>query len=172
MKKVISYIITLVMVVLLAACGAGNNETPADTIGTTSFSDAVYEVNGQQVELEFYGIEDAFILELSEQYGDGTRFAVYGTDELMAEILEHRTEGDEIIIERCIGIVTNTDRAGDGKILNTNDDYYNYISYSGVDFETHDGTIILSYFIYNPGTDYTDDIMERYDFVLSREYED
>lgn len=172
MKKVISFIITLAMVVSLVACGTRNNETPAETIGTTSFPNAVYEVNGQQVELEFYGIEDAFILELSEQYGEGTLFAIYGTDELTAEILEHRTEGDEIIIERCIGIVTNIDHAGDGKILNTNDDYYNYISYSGVDFETHDGTIILSYFIYNPGTNYTDDIMERYDFVLSREYED
>lgn len=172
MKKIISFIITLAMVVALAACGAGNNETPADTIGTTSFPDSVYEVNGQQVEFEFYGIEDAFILELSEQYGSDTRLAVYGTDELTAEILEHRTESDEIIIERCIGIVTNTDRAGDGKILNTNDDYYNYISYSGVDFEIYSGTIILSYFIYNPGTDYTDDIIERYDFVLSREYED
>lgn len=171
MKKIISFIVTLVMVVSLVACGAGNNETPADTIGTTSFPDAVYEVNGQQVEVEFYGIEDAFILELFEQYGEGTRFAVYGTDELTAEILENRTKSSEIIIERCIGIVTNAERAGDGKILNTDDDYYNYISYANVDFETHDDTIVLSYFIYNPGTDYTDDIMERYDFVLSREYE-
>lgn len=172
MKKVISFIITLAIIASLAACGTGNNETPANTIGTTSFPNVTYEANGQQMEFEPYGIEDAFILELFEQYGEGTHFAVYGTDELTAEILERRTEGNEIIIERCIGIVTNAERAGDGKILNTEDDYYNYISYTSVDFDTHDGTIILSYFVYNPDTDYVDDIMERYDFVLSREYED
>ena len=172
MKKIITFIITLILVVSLSACNSESNEALLDSIGTTSSPNTSYKINGQKVKFEIYEIEDAFIPEFFKQFGDGTRFAIYDTDELTAELLEHRTESDKIIIERCIGIVTNIDRAGDGKILNTDDDYYNYISYSGVDFETHDGTIILSYFIYNPNTDYIDDIIERYDFVLSREYED
>lgn len=67
-------------------------------------------------------------------------------------------------------MVTNRENAGDGIVLNADDEYY--ISYRGVDFPTCDNTIILNYFIYNPDTTYTDDIMERYDFVLSREIED
>ena len=97
---------------------------------------------------------------------------IYDTDELTAEILENRTKQDSIIIERVIGMVTNREQDGDGIVLNTSDTVYNYISYRSVDFETCDGTIILTYFVYNPGTDYVDDIMERYDFVLDREYED
>lgn len=85
--------------------------------------------------------------------------------------MEHRTESNEIIIERCIGIVTNADHVGDEQILNTDDSYYNYINYENEDFEINTGTIILSYFIYNPGTNEIDDIMERYDILLSREYE-
>ena len=76
------------------------------------------------------------------------------------------------IVERAIGIVTNRERQGDGKILNTDDDYYNYISYRNVDFNTCDGTIVLTYLIYNPDTSYTDDIIERYDFCLDRNFED
>lgn len=97
---------------------------------------------------------------------------IYDTDELTAEILENRTQQDSIIIERVIGMVTNREQDGDGIVLNTTDAEHNYISYRSVDFETCEGTIILTYFVYNPGTDYVDDIMERYDFVLDREYED
>lgn len=67
--------------------------------------------------------------------------------------------------------MTKAERPGDGRILNTEDTQYNYISYSGVD-DTRDGTIILTYLLYNPGTDYEDDIMERFDFILDRSYED
>lgn len=49
---------------------------------------------------------------------------------------------------------------------------YDYISYNGIDFQTYDGTIILTYLVYNPNTTYTDDIIERYDFCLDREFED
>ena len=48
----------------------------------------------------------------------------------------------------------------------------NKCSYNNVDFQTYDGTIILTYLVYNPNTTYTDDIIERYDFCLDREFED
>ena len=34
------------------------------------------------------------------------------------------------------------------------------------------GTVLVSYMIYDPSNNYIDDIMERYDFVICREYED
>lgn len=169
MKKIITFILALIMAISFTAC-ANKENTTTEIIGETSFPDTTFNVNGHTIDLPFYGIEDAFILDMADLYGVNTKFYVYGTDELTTEILEHRTEKDGFIIERCIGMVTNRENAGDGIVLNANDEYY--ISYRGVDFPTCDGTIILSYFIYNPDTTYTDDIMERYDFVLSREIED
>lgn len=91
--------------------------------------------------------------------------------DITENLLLSRTEGNRLIVERAIGIVTNAERQGDGKILNAIDGC-DYISYRNVDFQTCDGTIILTYLIYNPDTTYTDDIIERYDFCLDREFED
>lgn len=84
----------------------------------------------------------------------------YGADELTGEILENRN--GNIIIEKTIGIVLNSE--GDGKILNVNDDH-DYISYKGVE-NIKEGDIILTYFIYNPDTNYIDDILIRFDYVI------
>ena len=46
-------------------------------------------------------------------------------------------------------------------------DYY-YISYRSVE-DFQEGDTILTYFIYNPDTNYTDDILERFDYVIDRE---
>lgn len=97
-------------------------------------------------------------------------YAIYDTDELTADILEHRTESDVLIIERVIGQVTDG-KTLDGKVLNTEDDYYNYISYRYTYLPITEGTVLISYFIYNPMTDYVDDIVNRYDFILDRRYE-
>lgn len=175
MKKIIACLMVFIMIISLCACG--NNETAEQSstdneiIGETSFSGNTFIINGEPREVaDYYGIEDAFVLELYENGYE--HMLIYDTDELTAEILENRTQQDSIIIERVIGMVTNREQNGDGIVLNTSDTEYNYISYRSVDFETCDGTIILTYFIYNPGTDYVDDIMERYDFLLDREYED
>lgn len=93
---------------------------------------------------------------------------VYDCSELTAEILENRD--GKIIIEECIGIVTNK-QTGAGKLLNyTNPDYY-YISYSSVD-GIRDGSVVLTYFIYNPDSNYIDDILYRFDYIIDREFED
>lgn len=165
MKKIIAIVIAFVMAISLTACGEIFDNQSEDRIDGTSFFNDVYEISKQEINIDFYDIEDNFISELSRQYGDGTHFAIYGANELTKEILEHRTEWDKIVIERCIGIVTNEEHIGDGKILNINDSF-NYICYNSVNFEKPKGTIILTYFIYNPNSNYIDDIMERYDFVL------
>ena len=175
MKKIIACLMAVIMIMSLCACG--NNEateqsiTDDGIIGETSFNCNTFVINGTEKEVaDYYGIEDAFVLDI---YQNGYEYMmIYDTEELTAEILENRTQQESIIIERVIGMVTNREQDGDGIVLNTKDTEYNYISYRSVDFETCDGTIILTYFVYNHGTDYVDDIMERYDFVLDREYED
>lgn len=84
--------------------------------------------------------------------------------------MENRTNLDGVVVEKMIGMVMNENN-GNGIILNTKDTEHNYISYNNMDFETHEGTIILTYYVYNPETNYLDDVLERYDFVLNREHE-
>lgn len=88
---------------------------------------------------------------------------VYEVDDLDCETLENRN--GNIIIEKIIGQVLNAE--GDGIILNTEDDYYNYISYRGVK-GAEVGDIVLTYCIYNPDTTYTDDIIERFDYIIDK----
>lgn len=88
---------------------------------------------------------------------------VYETKDLKSDILENRN--GNIIIEKIIGQVLNTE--GDGIIINTEDDYYNYISYRGVE-GAEVGDIVLTYCIYNPDTTYTDDIIERFDYIIDK----
>jgi len=128
----------------------------------------VVKINGNPCEVAGYGETEAAFLRLLETAGD-ENIRVYDASELTAEILENRS--GTMIVERCIGLVTSKQR-GDGIVLNAANEDYNYISYRGVYRPISDGTVMLSYMVYNPDNNYVDDIMERYDFVLSREWED
>lgn len=44
---------------------------------------------------------------------------------------------------------------------------YNYISYKGVK-GIRKGDVVLTICIYNPGTNYEDDIVERFDYIIDR----
>lgn len=83
------------------------------------------------------------------------------TDDLTGEMLENRN--GIIYIEVLWGIVLNDD--GDGRVLSTSDPFYNYISYKYVDGATT-GNIILTYLIYNPETNYVDDVIARVDYII------
>lgn len=87
---------------------------------------------------------------------------VYDTDDLDYNILVNRD--GKIIIEKTIGRVENSD--GDGKIINTKS-RNNYISYKYVE-DAEVGDIILTYCIYNPDTEYEDDIIARFDYIIDR----
>ena len=108
-------------------------------------------------EVDYLETEELFLSEMEEN--GLTNYELYDSSELTADILESRK--GTTIIERCIGFVTNG-QTGDGAILNAADKNYNYISYRS----------IVTYLIYNPDNNYIDDITERYDFVISREWED
>ena len=102
-------------------------------------------------------------------------FKVYNSADLTEEILINRN-GD-LIIEKLYGIVI--DDEGNGKILESNEDFakahnrdYNgiaehnyYISYKRVE-GVKQGDIVLTYCIYNPDSNYSDDIIARFDYIM------
>lgn len=174
MKKIISITIAIIMILSLAACG--QTEPAADssmgnTGVTASRSNLTYTFNGAEHKVKTYvPIEDNYVMIMVDK--GYINFDIYDTTELTAEMLTDRAASHRVIVERVIGIVTNKERNGDGKILNTDDEHYNYISYSGTDLEYTTGTIIVTYLMYNPDTNYEDDIIERYDYILDRNFED
>lgn len=82
---------------------------------------------------------------------------VIDTSKLTHKKITHRKH--TVIVERCIGKVKNKNK--DGKALNAKN---YYISYRGVKCKT--GDIVVTYFLYNPETNMSDDIIARWDFVL------
>lgn len=87
---------------------------------------------------------------------------VYDSSELTEDILVNRQ--GKLIIEKCVGTVTDDEK--NGAIQNADSDY-NYISYADVDCTK--GDTVTTYLIYNPETNYTDDVIERFDYVQKGE---
>ena len=115
-----------------------------------------------------YEYEDTLYLDLSERY-DG-KIVFRDSDEISLDFLENRS--GEVIVERCYGMAVN--KNGDGKVLNAYDEDYDYISYRRCleNEQIREGTLMVTYLIYNPDTTYCDDIIERYDCVVSHGMED
>lgn len=122
-----------------------------------------YEFNGKEITVDYSEAEEFFLNDFEKRY---YLYRLYDAGDLTADMLEHRN-GD-VIVERCVGIVTDAE-TGDGAILNTNPDSY-YISYARMD-GIKDGTVIVSYMVYSTTDNFIDGIEERYDYVVSREYE-
>lgn len=180
MKKIICMVITIIMVISLAGCGAkGTAENqPINTQKMNTEQMAAkpvdelhtYTINGERQKVTpYYPIEDNYVMNIVEV--GYSNFHIYDSRNVTGEMLTNRTESDKIIVERVIAIITNREREGDAKVLNTNGDY-TYISYYGTDLDYTIGTIMITYLMYNPETDYEDDIIERYDYVLDRNFED
>lgn len=163
MKKLFAVILAIVLVFALAACGTSSPaEEPTESIYN------VYTINGKPQSVQsYFPIEDAFVAEIvSLGY---INFDIYEPDEITNDMMTNRTKSKRLIVERIIGIVTSAE--GDGQILNTSDSEHDYISYKNVDLDYKMGTVMITYCLYNPDTNYEDDILERYDYVLDREYE-
>ena len=164
MKRLLICFIALLLMLLVCGCTAtapAEVNTPPDETGITLEKCLKYG-DYQWVEIEDLFVEDV-LAKMPYEY------ELYDASELFAEVLE--TRNGLVIVERCIGFVTNKE-TGDGRVLNALDENYNYISYRSVTEDYCDGTVFVSYMIYNPENNYVDDIIERYDFVLSREWED
>lgn len=83
---------------------------------------------------------------------------VYDSSDLTEDILANRQ--GKLIIEKCTGTVADDEKNG---IIQNVDSDYNYISYADVDCTK--GDTVTTYLIYNPKSDYTDDVIERFDYV-------
>ena len=86
---------------------------------------------------------------------------IINANELTSKDLTNRN--GKLIIERCVGVVEDAE-TGAGRVL-YGDPEYDYISYASVK-GIRNGNIICTYFIYNPDTNYEDDIMIRFDYII------
>lgn len=89
---------------------------------------------------------------------------VIDCDKLTEKMLTHRSNKKRHImyIERIIGKVT--DNAKNGKVLNPPENGGYYISYASVE-DARKGDTIITYCVYNPFSNYDDDVIERWDFI-------
>ena len=137
MKKIICMVITIIMVISLAGCGAkGTAENqPINTqkmnteqIAAKSIDEKfTYTINGEQQKITpYYPIEDNYVMNMVKV--GYSNFHIYDSHNVTGGMLANRTKSEKIIIERVIAIITNRNHEGDAKFLNTNCDY-NYISY-------------------------------------------
>lgn len=177
MSKIGRYIRTGMAMLIIAGClvsllGCTVNDGNSAEVEVETESEKVierktaeFEVNGNSICVDYTDAEEAFLEEFEK---DTYLYQLYDSSELTGDMLEHRN--GSVIVERCIGIVVNKE-TGDGRLLNYPDPDYYYISYNSVD-DVRDGTIVLSYMVYNHDNNYIDDISERYDYVVSRELED
>ena len=87
---------------------------------------------------------------------------VIDCNDLTEEMLTTRTEHNIMYIERIIGKVTDNEK--NGTVLNPPVDGGYYISYASV-ADAEIGDTIITYCVYNPYTNYDDDVIERWDFI-------
>lgn len=89
---------------------------------------------------------------------------VIDCDKLTENMLTHRSNKKRHImyIERIYGIVT--DNKKNGKIINPPKYGGYYISYTSVK-GARKGDTIITYCVYNPYSNYDDDVIERWDFI-------
>lgn len=100
--------------------------------------------------------------EYSEAVKAAPMVKVIDCNDLIEEMLTTRTEHRIMYIERIIGKVT--DNAKNGTVLNPPVDGGYYISYASVE-DAEIGDTIITYCVYNPFSNYDDDVIERWDFI-------
>lgn len=89
---------------------------------------------------------------------------VIDCNDLTEKMLTHRSNRKHHImyIERILGRVT--DNKKNGKVLNPSKDSGCYISYKSVK-GARKNDVIITYCVYNPYTNWDDDVIERWDFI-------
>lgn len=100
--------------------------------------------------------------EYSEAVKTAPMVKVIDCNDLTEEMLTTRTDHNVMYIERIIGKVT--DNKKNGKIINPPKDGGYYISYASVK-GARKGDTIITYCVYNPYSNYDDDVIERWDFI-------
>lgn len=80
-------------------------------------------------------------------------------NDLTIEDLQSRN--GKIIIERVVGVVDNAE-TGSGHVVGNENYYISYNEVQGIS----NGDMICTYFIYNPETNWEDDIIFRFDYIV------
>lgn len=175
LKQFFPTLCVVFIVFLLSSCNAGGDSAPSSA-GNPAEG---IQVEGETVDINSgkYGldeVEEIFCEGFDYCSTDAQKWHIYDSSELSDKIIESRKDSGELIIERSIGIVTDIkkDKAS-GIVINAFNPKYNYIGYSAVvnAKDLHRGTMLVTYLVYNPKTNYIDDIVERYDYVINRDFE-
>ena len=181
MKRKIAYIITTSALVM-GAFFIGKFTTPTEKTVTitplpeTEISAQDYIAVNDIQSINYYASENKLTIDTSTDSYDfeptvnvtssetetDNICQLYDSSELTEDILANRQ--GKLIIEKCVGTVIDDEK--NGAIQNADSDY-NYISYADVDCAK--GDTITTYLIYNPKTNYTDDVIERFDYVQKGE---
>lgn len=100
--------------------------------------------------------------ECSEAVKAAPMVKVIDCNDLTEEMLTTRADYNIMYIECIIGKVTDNEK--NGKVLNPPEDGGYYISYASVE-DVEIGDTIITYCVYNPFSNYDDDVIERWDFI-------
>lgn len=113
---------------------------------------------------------DSLVIDrLYPKYGEYAK--IYDSSDLSIEKIENRD--GKLIVERCICYVEKFDNGeGFGTILNCFSKDYAYIHFEKMGKPLYKGTIVVTYLVYNPNSKLVDDVVDVYDFVISRTFED
>lgn len=96
---------------------------------------------------------------IRKRYGKKWKVRFYNSTNLSTRKLKTRKGKGVVIVEKIRGTVTDNRSNG-----NTNGCYISYKSVKGV----RKGSQVVTYLVYNPRTNYIDDIIRRYDVVIKR----
>ena len=107
----------------------------------------------------------------NEEVSEGEDYHIYNREELTPDILEHRAEGNTLIVERLFVQVTEIDPTVTYRAYGTVIGYDDTVTYLNMNDIVAEGTIMLTYRIYDPNNNDPESRVNRYDFVLDRRYE-
>ena len=100
--------------------------------------------------------------EYTEEVKAAPMVKIIDCNDLTEEMLTTRKDHNVMYIERIIGKVTDNEK--NGTVLNPPVDGGYYISYASVK-GARKGDLIITYCVYNPFSNYDDDVIERWDFI-------
>ena len=170
MKNKIAYILTTTALVMSAFL-IGKTMSTQKTVTVKPNAKQYLAVNDIQ-SIDYYASENKLTIDTSTDSYDfvpnvseipsetetDNICQIYNSSDLTEDILANRQ--GKIIIEKCVGTVTDDEKNG---VIQNADSDYNYISYADVDCIK--GDTVITYLIYNPNTNYIDDVVERFDFI-------
>ncbi len=100
--------------------------------------------------------------EYTEEVKAAPMVKIIDCNDLTEEMLTTRKDHNVMYIERIIGKVTDNEK--NGTVLNPPVDGGYYISYASVK-GARKGDLIITYCVYNPYSNWDDDVIERWDFI-------